>query len=372
MKKSLLSLAVLSALGCAGSAYAQSSVNVYGLIDMTLRTVNNANANGERLVGFQTPWFSGSRIGFKGAEDLGDGLKAIFRLEAEYVLRTGEMDTPGVLFNRDAWVGFESDGFGKLTLGRQNTVARDFAAIYGDPYGSAKLSTEEGGFSNTNNFKQLIYYAGSDSGTRLDNGIVWKKVFSNGLVAGAGYKLGEVAGDTSKNTTKSAALGYNGSSFAVAGYYTSGNVNNRTHQSYSLGGSYVLDSLRFNAGYFHYTADQGSLAQRKDDAYTISAKFQPAGAMDYELGYQVIKANNAGYNAAGSSTLNPFADNSSVTKIGSGKKSTLYASAFYHFSKRTEVYVAADYAKLTDGYRAAAFNGFANQTELAVGIRTRF
>jgi predicted porin len=372
MKKTAIALAMLGALGTTTAAHSQDSVTVYGLIDMTLRTVNNADANGGRLTGFQTPWFSGSRLGFKGAEDLGGGTKAIFRLESEYVLRTGEMDTPGVLFNRDAWVGVDNKEFGKLTLGRQNTLARDFAQIYGDAYGSERLGTEEGGFTNTNNFKQLIFYAGSVTGTRYDNGIVWKKVFDNGIVAGLGYQLGEVAGNFSQNTTKSAALGYNGSNYVIAGYINQSNINSRTHRSYSIGGSYFLPLVRLNGGYFHYTADQGALAGRSDSAYTVSAKFKPAGAFDYELGYVSIKANNAGYNGSGSSILNPYVDTSNVTAVGSGKRSTVFGSVFYHLSKRTELYVVADYLKLNDGYRAAATNGFSNQTELGAGIRTRF
>jgi predicted porin len=372
MKKNALALALLGTLGAPVAALADSNVTLYGLIDMTLRTVNNSDASGGRLTGFQTPWFSGSRIGFKGAEDLGGGTKAIFRLEAEYVLRTGEMDTPGVLFNRDAWVGLDDATFGKLTLGRQNTLARDFAQIYGDAYGSDRLSTEEGGFTNTNNFKQLIFYAGSATGTRYDNGIVWKKVFDNGIVAGLGYQLGEVPGNFSQNTTKSAALGYNGSNYMVAGYYSQANINNLTHRSYSVGGSYFFPLVRVNGGYFRYTADQGAAGGRTDNAYTLSTKFTPGGAFDYELGYVSIKANNAGYNGSGSSVLNPFANTSGVTAVGTGKRSTVFGSVFYHLSKRTELYAVADYLKLYDGYRVAGTNGFSNQTELGVGIRTRF
>jgi predicted porin len=377
MKKSLLALAALASLGSVNAAYAQSNVTIYGLIDATISTVNHADSNGDRLTGIPVAWFSGNRIGFRGAEDLGAGMKAIFKLEAEFVVGTGAMDTPGVLFNRDAWVGLQDATFGQITLGRQNTLARDFSQVYGDAYG-AKLGLEEGGYTNNNNFKQLIFYSGSATGTRYDNGLVWKKVFSNGVVAGLGYQFGNTAGAFSRNTTKSAAIGYNGSNFVVSGFLNEADVGNgisnstEKHKSYSLGGSYIFDLVRLNAGYFHYTADQGALGQRKDDAYTVSAKFTPQGSFDYEIGYQVMKAENAAYSADGTSTLNAYADASGSTATGSGNKKTLYGSSFYHLSKRTELYVAADYMKLSDGYRVGSANGFKNQTEFALGMRTRF
>ena len=349
---------------------AQSSVAVYGLIDATIGSKNHVTADGARLTGIQTAWFSGNRIGFTGTEDLGGGLSAIFKLESEYLIATGEADTPGVPFNRDAWVGLNSKEFGQFTLGRQNTLPRDFAQIYGDAYGST-LGLGEGGFTNNNNFKQIIFYAGSATGTRYDNGLVWKKVFGNGVVAGVGYQLGEVAGNFAKNTSKAAAIGYNGKDFLVSGFVNEANVNNFTHKSYSVGGSYLLPMVRLNAGYFHYTAEQGLLGARKDNAYTVSGKFAPSGLMDYELGYQVMKTANGAINKGGS-TINAYADGSSAPTTGTGKKSTLYGSAFYHLSKRTELYVAADYMKLADGYKVAGTNGFGNQTEVAIGMRTRF
>ncbi|WP_016835248.1 porin [Herbaspirillum lusitanum] len=379
MKKSLLSIAMLGAVASYGNASAQSSVTVYGLIDATISTTNNANANGARLTGISTAWFSGNRLGFQGKEDLGGGTGAIFKLEAEYLVATGAMDTPGVLFNRDSWVGLQNnETFGKVTIGRQNTLVRDFSQIYGDAYGSSKLGYEEGGFTNNNNFKQLIFYSGSATGTRYDNGVVWKKVFNNGIVVGAGYQFGEVAGAMNSGTTKAFALGYNGSNYVISGFYNEANTNNKLnsstekHKAYSLGGSYIMDLVRLNAGYFHYTAEQGALGTRTDNAWTVSAKLTPQGVMDYELGYQVMKAKNAAISSDGSSTLNAFSDATNSTVTGSGKKATLYASAFYHLSKRTELYVAADYMKLTDNYRVGSANGFKNQTELAVGMRTRF
>jgi predicted porin len=283
------------------------------------------------------------------------------------------MDTPGVLFNRDAWIGFESDELGKLTFGRQNALARDYSGIYGDPYGSAAVTLEEGGYTNTNNFKQLIYYAASATGTRIDNGVVWKKKWGANWVTGLGYQFGNVAGDFSRGSTETAAFGYNGGIFNVAGFYNHFNVNGLKHNAWSIGGNVApIPLVRLNAGYYGYKSEQGNgVGDRKDRAYTVSAKFVPEGPWDYELGYQIIKAKNAGLNSGGN-TLIPYQDASGVTMTGTGDKKTLYGSIFYHFDRRTEAYLAADYMKLTDGYHLSVTNGHATQNEVAMGLRFRF
>jgi predicted porin len=93
--------------------------------------------------------------------------------------------------------------------------------------------------------------------------------------------------------------------------------------------------------------------------------------VDYELGYQDMRADKAAVNGGGN-VLNAFANASTAKATATGSRSTLYASAFYHFDKITEIYVAGDYLKLKDGYKFGATNGYPSQTELAVGLRTRF
>ncbi|SMG55453.1 porin [Paraburkholderia susongensis] len=369
----LLLVAGGSALAMSG-AHAQSSVQLYGLMDLSAVSYQtNANASGNHVISMGIngePWFSGSRFGMKGAEDLGGGLKAIFRLEAEYRVSDGGMEDPGQIFDRDAWVGFDSDTFGKVTAGFQNTVARDAAAIYGDPYGSAALTTEEGGWTNQNNFKQLIFYAGSATGTRYENSVVWKKLFNNGLYAAAGYAFGN---HTSFGTdaTYTGALGYNGGPFNVSAFFNHVNNNGFTNKSYSIGGNYTYSIVRLNAGYFHYSGDQGALGQRHDNAWTVSLKLSPKGPFDYAIGYQQMHASNAAFDDTGGTANANLAFNPD-TGTASGYKETLYASMFYHLSKRTELYVAGDYMKLHDGYVVATTYGAKNQLELTTGIRTRF
>ena len=358
------------------------NIGVYGLIDATIGTVNNANAAGESRTGFTgrtgtsaAPWFSGSRWGITGTRKLNDSLNAIFKLESEFVLNTGSADDPNLAFGRDAWVGFQGDGLGKLTFGRQNALARDFAAIYSDPYQAAAVRLEEGGFTNTNNFKQLVYYAGSASGTRMNSGVVWKKAFANGLTAGLGYQFGETTSDMATGSTGSVALAYSADKFNVAGFYTQANVAGRTDTSSSIGGNYAFGPLRAHAGYFHYTGNQGALGDRTDNAYTISFKYTQNENWDYELGYQSARAKNAAISGSGTTanTLNPFAAvASTLTTVGSGNRNTTYGSVFYHYNRFVDLYVAADYLKLTNNYKVATTNGFKNQTEVAVGTRIKF
>jgi predicted porin len=372
--------------GYTGLAYrtATDTVVLYGLLDITLSGITNANANGDKKIGYQTSWFSGDRWGIWGKHTLGGvepDFGVIFRLESEFTLNTGEMDSPGVLFNRDAWIGFEGKSFGKLTFGRQNTVARDFSQNFGDPYGSAGVRFDEGGWTNTNNFKQLIFYAGSVTGTRMDYGIVYKNLLFDHLMVGLGYQFGEVAGAFNRNTTASGALGWNSPYFNVSGFFTHANLNEAQENGFGVGGNVILTSLvRLNAGYFNYWSTQGtesptgawSLPDRQDHAWTVSAKVAPTSNVDFELGFVQFRSINAAFSSKGF-TLRPFQDDPTGAKtVGTGTKRTVYGSIFYHLSRRAEVYLAADRMWLLDGYKLAVTNGFSNQTEVATGMRFRF
>ena len=376
MKKTYGTLALTAGALAATGAHAQSSVQLYGLMDLSVPTyITHADANGKHVLGMGNggePWFSGSRWGLRGSEDLGGGNKLIFTLESEYVVANGQMEDPGQIFDRDAWVGLENDTIGKFTAGFQNTIARDASAIYGDPYGSAKLRYEEGGWTNSNNFKQMIFYAGSATGTRYTNGLAWKKLFNNGLFLSAGYAFSNSTAFATGSTYQ-AAIGYNGGPFNVSSFYNHVNNGGNTDQTWSVGGNYTFGIARVNAGYFRYLGNQGALGQRQDNAWTVSFKLAPKGALDYELGYQQMRVHNAAYNADGNIPNANLGGAFDPTQgVHNGFKETLYGSVFYHLSKRTELYVAGDYMKLHGGYTVGSTFGATNQLELTSGIRTRF
>jgi len=87
MKKSLLALAVLGAF--AGAASAQSSVTLWGVVDLSLNDVKNGTAHTQTM---QSNQLNSNRLGFRGIEDLGGGLKAGFWLEAGMANESAHMD----------------------------------------------------------------------------------------------------------------------------------------------------------------------------------------------------------------------------------------------------------------------------------------
>jgi general bacterial porin, GBP family len=132
MKKLLIASAALAMV--AGTAQAQSSVTLYGVLDASF--VNTKTKNGTTGVSTDVTTQSGSGVGstsvlgFKGSEDLGGGLKAVFQLEADLNVNTGTLgaattnaaNTQDTTFNRQANVGVESAQFGTLRVGRLSDV----------------------------------------------------------------------------------------------------------------------------------------------------------------------------------------------------------------------------------------------------------
>jgi predicted porin len=123
MKKSLIALAVLAA---AGAASAQSSVTIYGKVDLGL---NQAIGTDTVKLGEA----SASRVGFRGTEDLGGGLKANFQLEHRFKPDTGEISNPKSFWHGTSTVGL-SGGFGSVNFGRTYTAAF-YTVAAGDVFG---------------------------------------------------------------------------------------------------------------------------------------------------------------------------------------------------------------------------------------------
>jgi predicted porin len=161
MKKSLIALAALAATG----AFAQSSVTLYGVVDLGMVHGSGSVSNITKMVSGN---FNSSRLGVKGTEDLGGGLKTTFVFEGDVQPQTGTGSVSGAAaanasannttvvstsggftFNRQATVGV-TGGFGEVRLGRDYTPTFYIDAVY-DPFGVNGSGTNAI-FGNANGF----------------------------------------------------------------------------------------------------------------------------------------------------------------------------------------------------------------------------
>ncbi len=207
MNKSLLALAVLGAF--VGAASAQSSVTIYGLIDQNVKYQDPGRlasvAGGRpgkgvvRVDDGGTGGLGSSRLGFRGVEDLGDGLKAIFRLELGVSPDTGGaggrttlQGSNNVFFNREAWVGLESKSLGTVRLGRLNTQSRDIRYFI-DATNEREFSVVE----NITSARPLF----QNFGSRVDNGVNYRSPSLGGFEVSVSVGLAEDIGSTASTVT---------------------------------------------------------------------------------------------------------------------------------------------------------------------------
>jgi len=118
----VLGTTALLALG--STAYAQSSVTLYGLLDVGVQYKNQTpTADGTRAsqMKMTNGNLLGNRWGLQGVEDIGGGTKVIFAIESGFTLTDGKSAQGGRLFGRKAFVGMDTR-YGVVTLGRQNNL----------------------------------------------------------------------------------------------------------------------------------------------------------------------------------------------------------------------------------------------------------
>lgn len=230
MKKSLMAVALLGA--CAGAAHAQTAVQIYGTLDAGLikRTGQSMNI-GKR---------SANTLGFKGTEDLGNGLKALFHLEVRYEPDTGTVEVGAngaqrTLFQGQSRVGLQGD-FGMIRIGRGLTPFHETIGAF-DPFhaiptaggfytdltvaGYNSQPLDPSGASN-NRFSNAVWYnTPIVSGFQLNTAIATKEnnggaaVIGRGTAAAPQYPVGAEA---SANPFSVTATYNNGPAAFMAGY----------------------------------------------------------------------------------------------------------------------------------------------------------
>src|SRR5258708_37097533 len=209
MKKTLIAAALSGVV--ASAANAQSSVTLYGLIDVGITYTNSqltshgGHSNWQETSGA----VNGSRWGLRGAEGLGGGLKAIFTLENGFNINNGTLGQQGREFGRQAFVGLSSTQYGAVTLGRQYDSVVDYLgplALTGTQYGGTQFAHP---FDNDN----------LDNSFRINNSIKYQSANYAGFKFGAQYGFSNQAAGFSNNRAYSVGASYNYCPLNIAAAY---------------------------------------------------------------------------------------------------------------------------------------------------------
>jgi predicted porin len=242
MKKSVFTLAVLGAI--AGAAQAQVNVTVYGALDAYVESGRNGQSTVNRV---QNGGAAPSRIGFRGSEDLGGGLKAIFSLETGINVDDGSAAQGGLLFGRQAFVGLTGD-FGTVTAGRQYT-----------PFFMTNLLYTLGGGMGWGN---AANYFIDPPAARANNSVQYATPSMKGLVLKAMYALGE---------NPAPGAGKIGNVRAVSGQYDRGAVSlNLSHMNRTTTATNADKWTTLGAAYDFTVVKTALVYQvRRDDANLV-------------------------------------------------------------------------------------------------------
>jgi predicted porin len=234
MKKSLLALAVLTAV--TGAASAQSSVTLYGKVDLGL--VLDSGAAAGKSVRLDSGVTGGSRIGFKGVEDLGGGMKAAFQLETGYCADSAA-GAPNFCTGSNQFMGRQAYGalsgsFGSVSAGRQYSLGFNNLSTI-DPFGT--------GFAGqVNNIVDA-------SGIRLNNSATYNTPTIGGVTASAEIAFGEQTGNWQANRETGAGITYaSGPVYLGATYYGLDTATGTTaaRKNYLVGGTYDLGVVKLH------------------------------------------------------------------------------------------------------------------------------
>lgn len=364
MQKKLIALAIAGIV--AAPAFAQSNVTVYGRVDYGYMSrggddgaVNTNGTKTEMASGIQ----AGSRIGFKGSEDLGGGLKAIFEIEqglTNDATNGGAAGTAGMFSatNRHTYVGLSSDKYGTLVGGRLDGVRYGIFNAY-DAFAGGGMG----------NFTQMTGQV-----DRADNAIAWIspnwKGFTLVLAHARDVAGQEVAGSQTITGTPAPALTTvkantsDGRLYTINGKYSNGpisldldyetvRVDNKnaallnggagvgTTVVWTVAGAYDFGMVKVRALYDHHETDAAGFAKTATvrdlvdyDAWFVSATV-PYGNFLFKATYGQI---NDDRSLAEKGGLGAAVIQGDASKLGLGVN--------YNLSKRTNVYL--DWAQINN------------------------
>ena len=355
MKKTMLALMLGAS---AGAAVAQSNATVYGVVDLALVRESGGAASSTKLTSGVE---AGSRLGFKGTEDLGGGVSAVFLLENGFQADTGAMGQGGLLFGRQAYVGLQSKSAGTLTLGRQYTP-QYLAVASADPFGS-------GTAGDTKN----LMAATGNSASRMDNAVKYVSPVFNGFNAEVVYGMGEVSGDSTAQCQFGGALAYTAGPLVLRLAHHNRNNDTAVLKNTSNAKNTVLTALYdfiFLKAHFAYGVDKGlnsALPRNLNNPYGYAVAPTPStDSSAVLLGLTVPQG--AGV------WLGSYIRKDDRTRFNQDAEQ-LAAGYRHYLSKRTDVYAVYAYLRNKNGAGytvGSAIEGGSGNRGFNLGLRHMF
>lgn len=363
--KKLILIQLISLAACT-SALAQN-VTMYGILDQAVEHLNKVGPSGSSLT--RMPGLTGtlpSRLGVRGTEDLGGGLRAVFTLEQGFGVDSGTLNQGGRMWGRQSFVGLGNE-WGTLSFGRQYSMlylSQLDADILGpNLYGSSSLDN----YLPNARFDNSVAYRGMFAGWTIGGSYSFGRDAVNAGPSPSGTNCaGESATDKQACKAWSAMVKYDtkewggvlavdemkGGPGAFAGLTSSSLKDRRIHAA----GWARFDALKVGAGVFSRKND-ASVATPKSNLWYLSAAYAFTPLFTVDAGIFQLK----------------YRDSANQSTLGAVR-------ATYALSKRTALYATAGHVSndgtLANSVSSAAAGGApvagGSQTGMAAGVRHSF
>ncbi|WP_028228253.1 porin [Paraburkholderia ferrariae] len=357
MKKALLAAALMSA-GIV--AHAQSSVTMYGRLDAGIQY--RQGIPGGNAVQMESGDWGESEFGLKGAEDLGGGTKAIFKLEMGLNVMNGNYQN-GSLFGREARVGLTNDNYGTFKIGYAGAseIIQDSWDIDPQLMQQYAIATLVRGRNWAQAGNSVEYTSPLLAGLTLKgqydlaNSANWN---GNGGSGSAPGQLGNTSGfGSGQGRSDGFKAQYNASSFELQALYDEirdpyGRFSNVYLYSRSImaGGTYTLGPVKLYAGYQHLSAPDADEAGY-DGAASPGGASLPT-AVDHEWG-------GAAWQLSAATALTAAVYHANANN-GNGNATLYTLAGTYNLSKRTFFYTELGYIHNSSTSNIGLGNGYAD------------
>ncbi len=371
---SAFGVGVGAALAC-GSAFAQSSVTLYGVIDEAVRYQTGSATSTGHTYAMSEGAVNGTRLGFKGSEDLGGGMHAIFDLQSGFNIANGTRDQQGQEFGRYAYMGLQSNDYGTLTMGRQYGGIYTFYAFNFDPIGGGNINATDWSlflvgirFDNTAQYEVPIgpvklafqhSFGGQPGSFSSGSTTTGSAIYHFGGSADGG-KVGLAGAQSTDSAGHHLTVGAVGGmvKLGAVGLYLYG-IDARRDQGFVVAASNSGGALANTNIISNVTASSGTQTATRTDLFVrAGATYFVTPSISLIASYAYDHAKNASGN-------------------NNGTIQTVYGIADYILSKRTDVYLEIDHshlsgASVTDVNGPLAFDGQKNNLGVSLSLRTLF